>query len=393
VTDTPVVRVGIVGLGLAAAAHVKGYLTHPQAQAIAACDLDLERARCFAAEHAIPEAYASLDAMLAGAGIDAVDIATPTHLHGPMTVQAARAGKHVHCEKPFCRSVAEGMAAVAAAQQNDVMLAVGETYLFITSHVKARQLIEAGEIGRPLQVRQRHGDWLERSDPRIFTGPPDRNWRIDPRESGGGAFPWIFDHAVHFFATAEYLALDARIDEVFALTSRSGRAARWSGASHDPYESAETEIPVITWRSDDGEGHGVWTRAERLNGKFDHMRGFSTIVSGETGMSEVLGEGGHNLVLNGRQVHLILHRAGRDSVGFCFDEGGDDVWESGVAYYSQGHINQVHHFVDCVVNGTQSRYGGEDGVRAVRCTLATIRSAQESRPVRVDEIEPEFTAY
>jgi predicted dehydrogenase len=385
--------VGIVGLGLAAAAHVKGYLTHPQAQVTAACDLDLERARCFAGDHGIPEVYPSLDAMLAGAAIDAVDIATPTHLHSSMTVQAASAGKHVLCEKPFCRSVAEGMAAVAAAQRSDVTLAVGETYVFIASHVKARQLIEAGEIGRPLQVRQRHGDWLERPNPRISTGPADRNWRVHPARSGGGAFPWIFDHAVHFFATAEYLTLDARIAEVFAVTSRAGRTARKSGASHDPYESSEAEIPIITWRFDDGERHGVWTRAERLNGKFDHMRGFSTIVSGESGMIEVLGEGGYNLVLKGRQVHLILHRAGRDAVGFCFDEGGDDVWASGVAYYSQGHINQVHQFVDSVLNGRQSRYGGEDGVRAVRCTLAAIRSAQENRPVRVDEIEPDYTAY
>ena len=52
-------------------------------------------------------------------------------------------------------------------------------------------------------------------------------------------------------------------------------------------------------------------RADPLNGKYDTMHGLSTTVVGETGMIEVLGEGGHNLLWEGSQQHLILHRAGR----------------------------------------------------------------------------------
>jgi predicted dehydrogenase len=259
--------------------------------------------------------------------------------------------------------------------------------------MKARQLIEDGAIGRPLQVRERHGDWLEREEARVYTGPPDRSWRVDPVHSGGGDFPWIFDHAVHFFATAEYLALDNRIAEVYSVTSRAGDGAKRSGAAHDPYVSSEADIPIITWKYEDGERQGVWTRAERLNGKYDHMRGFSTIVSGERGMIEVLGEGGHGLLSNGRQVHLVLHRDGREPVSFRFDEGGDDVWQSDVCYYSQGHTNQIHHLIDCILADVEPRYQGQDGVRAVQCTLATIISARENRPVRVGEVPPEFTAY
>ena len=134
-------------------------------------------------------------------------------------------------------------------------------------------------------------------------------------------------------------------------------------------------------------------RAERLNGKYDYMRGFSTTVIGERGMIEVLGEGGHNLLWEGQQQHLILHREGRDTVCMRFDEGGDDVWQSDISYYSHGHINQVHHLIECVLQDAEPRYTGEDGVHAVRCTLATIRSAREGRPVSVDEIGPDYTAY
>jgi len=387
------VKSGIVGLGLVSTPHFKGYASHPQAQVVAVCDLDEARARRFAEEHNIPEAYTSYDEMLAKADINTVDIATPTYLHVPMTIKAAHAGKHIHCEKPFCRSVGEGLQACEAARRAGVKLLVGETYVFISSHMKARELIEAGEIGRPLQVRQRHGAWLERERAMVYTGPSDRNWRIDPVKSGGGDYPWIYDHAVHFFATAEYLMLDQRIQEVFAVVATSKGVAKKSGAAHDPYVSAEVDIPIITWRYEDTDCQGVWMRAERLNGKYDYMRGFCTTVIGDKGMIEVLGEGGHNLLWEGRQEHLLLHREGKETLCFRFDEGGDDVWQSDICYYSQGHINQVHHLIDCILQDTQPRYGGEDGVHAVQCTLATIRSAREGRPVRIAEIEPDYTAY
>ena len=387
------VRAGIVGLGLVATSHLKGYYSHPRATVVAVCDVDVRRAERFAASFGIEQVFASYAEMLAKADINTVDIATPTYLHAPMTIQAAKAGKHVHCEKPFCRSVAEGMAACRAVRENGVKLVVGETYVFITSHMKARELIEDGAIGRPLQVRERHGAWLERDEARVYTGPVDRNWRVDPVESGGGDYPWIYDHAVHFFATAEYMSLDSRISEVYAVASRANDTVKRSGAAHDPYVASEVDIPIIAWKYDDDDRQGVWTRAERLNGKYDHMRGFSTIVSGERGMLEVLGEGGHNLLWDGRQVHLVLHREGSEPVCFRFDEGGDDVWQSDISYYSQGHTHQVHHLVDCVLADVEPRYRGEDGVRAVQCTLATIISARENRPVRVDEVDPDFTAY
>ena len=131
---------------------------------------------------------------------------------------------------------------------------------------------------------------------------------------------------------------------------------------------------------------------ERLNGKYDFVRGFSTTIIGETGVIEVLGEGGNNLFWKGQPQHLILHRENRDTVCFRFDEGGDDIWQSDICYYSQGHINQVHHFIDCILDNQTPRYRGEDGVHAVQCTLAAIRSAKKGRPVKVGEIGPSYYA-
>ena len=202
-----------------------------------------------------------------------------------------------------------------------------------------------------------------------------------------------FDHAVHFFAAAEYFALDEPIAEIYAVRAEAGIQVRQSGAAHDPYAAAEVDIPIITWKYQDEGMQGVWMRAERLNGKYDYMRGFSTTIIGEQGLIEVLGEGGHNLLWQGKQQHLVLHREGEKVQCYRDSEGGDDIWESDISYYSQGHINQVHHFIDAVVGDREPDYGGEEGVHAVRCTLAVIRSAELGRPVRVEEIGEEYTAY
>jgi predicted dehydrogenase len=387
------VRAGIVGLGLVSTSHLKGYQSHPRAKVVAVCDVNEARAQAFAARHDIPEIYTSYEEMLVQADVNTVDIATPTYLHAPMVIQAAHAGKHVHCEKPFCRNVGEGLAACESVRQNGVKLVVGETYVFVSSHVRARELIEAGEIGRPLQVRQRHGAWIGRNQPAIDRGPRDRSWRLDPERSGGGDYAWIFDHAVHFFATAEYLMPGQTVDEVYAVSAAAPATASRRGAAHDPYAATEVDIPIITWRYADPACQGVWMRAERLNNKYDYMRGFSTIVSGERGLIEVLGEGGHNLIWKGEQQHLVLHREGKESVGFRFDEGGDDLWESEISYYSRGHIAQVYHLVECILQDADPRYSGAHGVHAVRCTLAAIASAREGRPVQVKEISREYTAY
>ncbi|MBN2223384.1 MAG: Gfo/Idh/MocA family oxidoreductase [Deltaproteobacteria bacterium] len=384
-------RVGIVGLGLAARAHLAGCLTHSSAEVAAICDSDPQTVRKFANETNITKTFTSYEEMLKE-DLDIVDLCTPTYLHSPMTKQAAESGKHVHCEKPFCRSIAEGQPAIDAVKKAGVKLLVGETYVFTSSHIKARELIEAGEIGRPLQIRQRFGKWNLRKELAAQAAEMAPMWRVDPVKSGGGPFPWLFDHAVHLFAAAKYLMQDIPVHEVYAVTSTTSVSSRrpldWT-----VYQIPDTDIPIITWKYADSDRQGLWARAETLNGKYDYMTGFSSLILGERGAIEVLGEGGANLWWEGKQQHIMLFREGKEPLGLCLDEGSDAVWESGINYYPRGHMNQVHHLIESILHDTPTRYGGQDGMEAVRCTLATIRSAKEGRPVTVEEISPEYTAY
>jgi predicted dehydrogenase len=375
------VRVGLVGLGLVSKSHIKAYMAHPCATIVAVCDLDETRAKAVAKKFAIPKYYTSYEKMLADPEINTVDITTPTVLHAPMSIAAAKARKNIHCEKPFCVALEEGQAVCDEAEKYGVTLMVGESYVFMTSVMKARQLIDAGEIGKPQQIRERFGAWIERAGAfdtpgRQITGD-HRGWRTDSKRAGGAGFPWMYDHCVHFFATAQYLMNDSRIREVYALTSDLS----WMDGTR-----RHADIPIITWTYEDPACQGIWMRAEPLNGKYDPMCGFSVSIIGDKGMIEVLGEGGRGLQWQGQDVHLVLHRKNKETLTFRFDEGDDEIWQSGVSYYSRAHLNQIREFVDALGRGHAPRYTGLDGLRDVQTTMAAICSAKEGVAVKVDEV-------
>ena len=202
----------------------------------------------------------------------------------------------------------------------------------------------------------------------------------------------MFDHCVHFFATAEYLMKDSPIREVYSLKSdiswmhQQAQCAPDKSETHVYRPESAGDIPIITWSYDDPSCQGVWMRAEALNGKYDPMYGFSVSVIGDKGMIEVLGEGGRGLQYRGENVHLVLHRKDGETLALRFDEGGDDIWQSEVSYYSRAHLNQIHEFVDAITSGVTPRYTGEDGRRAVKTTMAAICSAKEGVPVKVADV-------
>jgi predicted dehydrogenase len=392
------VKVGIVGLGLVSDSHIKAYSSHPDAEVVAVCDLDETRAKQVCGKYEIGKYYTAYDEMLKDPDINTVDITTPTVLHAPMAKAAARIGKNILCEKPFCLTLEQGEAVCREVEKNGVTLMVGESYVFMTSIKKARELVDAGKIGKPQQIRERFGAWVERAgalDAEREITDEHRGWRMDSTKAGGAGFPWMFDHCVHFFATAEFLMNDSRIKEVYSLKADIS----WmNDAQKDNIDHAEMniyqpeaagDIPIIAWTYDDPACQGVWMRAEALNGKYDPMYGFTLSLIGDKGMIEVLGEGGKGLQWRGKDVHLVLHRRNGETETFRFDEGGDDIWQSEVSYYSRAHTNQIHEFVGALTSGTKPRYTGVDGWRDIRTTMAAICSAKEGVVVRVSEVTDE----
>lgn len=387
------VKAGLVGLGLVSDSHIKAFQSHDNAEVIAVCDLDEAHAKEVCAQYGIKKYYTDYNEMLKDEEINLVDICTPTFTHVNMTIAAAEAKKNILCEKPFCMTLEEGQKACEAAKKNNVTLTVEESYRFMTAIIKAKELIDAGEIGKPTQIRQRFGEWIPKEgvlDTRETT-EEHRGWRMNTKKAGGNGFPWMFDHCVHFFTAAEYL-MGSPITEVYSLMADN------SWMNHDTEDKVEMslhggtevgDITMLTWSHEDPAVKGVWMRAESINGKYDFMTGFSITVIGDKGMIEVQGEGASGLQYNGQDVHLVLHKKDGTAQTMRFEEGGDDIWKSEMSYYSHAHINLIHKMVDNLLSGKEAPYTGEDGVHDVKTTLAAICSAKESQPVRVSEVTDE----
>jgi predicted dehydrogenase len=375
---------------VAAPAHLNGLAAAPNANLYAVCDLDADSVGELA-ESTGSKAFTSLEAVLADPNVDAIDLVTPPFVHADQTIAAAKAGKHVYCEKPMTHSLAEASAMVAAHRDAGTTLMVGESYVFHHPNVAARAVIESGDIGDVLHIRETKGPWVMKPEEaeRLSGMSHEANapWRIDPKLSGGGNFPWIMDHAPHFFATARYFAAGAEVTSVTAHSQIGQTASERISGTGAPTGQA---ITSVGWSFSNGID-SAWNQVESGGDAVGEV-GFVTQVHGTKGSLTVYGEGGG--AANGlpQPAAVILHR---DGFSRAIDAGnsGDRVWLSNNNYYDASHQAAIEHWVDSIVAGEQVRYSGEDGRLELAATLATIKSAEERRSIAPDEVPEDWKAY
>jgi len=147
------VRIGIIGAGRMGRVHAESLgKLRDKAEVVGFVDISPKAAQEFAAKYPI-RAYPSTDELLAVPSLDAVVIATPTPTHAEIALQALKAGKHVFCEKPLARTLAQGRALLAAVQATDRVFAVGFVRRQSWASRELRRLLEQGKIGTPRIVR------------------------------------------------------------------------------------------------------------------------------------------------------------------------------------------------------------------------------------------------
>ena len=120
---------------------------------MAVCDTNKALAKKKAKEWGVDKVYTDYQQVLEDKEVDVVELLTPHHLHCPMTIQAAQAGKHISVQKPMALSAAEADQMIAAANKAGVTLRVYETFVYYAPAVRAREMIDAGEIGDVRAVR------------------------------------------------------------------------------------------------------------------------------------------------------------------------------------------------------------------------------------------------
>src|SRR6202167_1654954 len=140
-------------------------------------------------------AWTTLDEALTDSAVQAVYVATPVFLHAPHAFQSLRAGKHVLCEKPMAMNEAEARSMVLVAEESGRTFGVAYYRRTYPKVRRAKQLLEAGAIGRPVLAELTCHEWREEN-------ASHRSWLLDPALAGGGPLYDIASHridVVHFF--------------------------------------------------------------------------------------------------------------------------------------------------------------------------------------------------
>ena len=138
--------------------------------------------------------WKTLEEALADPEVHAVYVGTPVFLHAPQTIQSLRAGKHVLCEKPMAMSEPEARIMLNAADESGKTFAVAYYRRSYPKVQRAKELLAAGAIGRPVLAELTCHGW--------FDGQGSRSWLVDPAKAGGGP---LFDIASHRIDVLNFL--------------------------------------------------------------------------------------------------------------------------------------------------------------------------------------------
>jgi predicted dehydrogenase len=179
----------------------------PKLRFVAGCTRTVEKARAFGEQHGFPIS-ADYAAILADPSIDAVVLATPHSTHAEQVIEAARAGKHVYCEKPFTLSRASTEAALAQCAQAKVTLMVGYNWRFQPALQEVKRMLEDGRLGKVLHIE---GNF---NGPSVYRYAKE-HWRPSRDEGPAGG---MTGRGCHVVDAMIYLA--GRIDSVYAMSKR-----------------------------------------------------------------------------------------------------------------------------------------------------------------------------
>jgi predicted dehydrogenase len=208
-------RIGILGAAKIAGSFMVGAKASSRVAVVSIASRDRARAEAFARHHDIPRAYGYAD-LLADREVHAIYNPLPNSLHAEWSIAAARAGKHVLCEKPLAASEPEAQAMFAAADAHRVVLVEAFPYMFQPQTLEIERLIAAGAIGEVRTMFAAFG----------FTIADPGNIRLDARLGGGalmdaGCYPVSFARQV-FRARPTRVTAIARwqggVDQTLATT-------------------------------------------------------------------------------------------------------------------------------------------------------------------------------
>ncbi|NOZ73491.1 MAG: Gfo/Idh/MocA family oxidoreductase [Chloroflexi bacterium] len=326
-------KVGIVGVGAMGGTHAAAWKETP-ATMVGFVAEHPEHAEQMAARYEA-RAYPDLASLLPD--IDVLDICTPTYWHHAMVLQAAAAGKHIICEKPLARTVAQGREMIRLCEKAGVKLLVGHVVRFFPEYVRAKEAVVAGQVGEVAVMRFQRDVFRPRK--------LKDNWFLEFEKSGG----MILDLMIHDFDYARWVAGD--VTQVFC---------KHIG---DPQTSpGDHALAILT----------------HANGAITHVEG-SWAYPPPTFRTRFEIAGSEGLLVHDSEatapIATYWHKDG--------DEAAGDVPVPASPLLESPYTTQIKAFYDHLTTGAPLPLTAEDALAALEIALAAVEAAGSGHVVEI----------
>jgi predicted dehydrogenase len=317
----------VIGLGRIAYHFMRGALLTANSATTALVSGHRDKAERIAAKYGVPASsiysYDNFDEIAHNPSIDAVYVALPNSMHAEFTIRAAKAGKHVLCEKPMATSVAESEAMISACKAANVKLMIAYRCHYEPTHLRVIQMIRSGQLGQVQSISSCFG----------FNIAPGE-WRLNKKLAGGGP---LYDVGIYSLNACRYLTGEEPADlQAYAST-----------IDHDGRFNEVEENVAWTMRFPSGiVASCATTYGANMNGYFK--------VYGSKGWLAL--DPGFNY----------------DGVHLRAELGGQVLDELSDPYQFKAEADQSSH---CVQNKLEPQSPGEEGLRDMKYIERIYRSA------------------
>lgn len=331
-------KMGIIGAGVMGEMHARVLAEYENADLVAVCDLNRERAESLAERYRIPQVYVDHREMLEKTKLDAVSVATPDNRHRAPVVDAVQSGVHVLLEKPLSVTLDDGIAIVEAVRKSGKRLMVnyGNRHRPIVAQI--RDALSSGKVGRPEYFY-------------IRTRPKLSKTLVMPWAADTNPTMYLLSHLVDI---VRWLAQD----EVRTVYAVSG----WGALANRGVQTPDTTVCLLTFSNGaHATCEGSWILPDSHQPSMDLKL-------------EILGDSG---IVESDWGHQGLNVYGKEAETLPWD------WE--VKDYSgktRGWwITSVRYFVDTILAGGHPLPDETDGLAVNRVLLAIIKSYSTGRTV------------
>jgi predicted dehydrogenase len=367
-------RIGMIGYGGIGRVHTLGYreipLLYPGQKPVPVLQRvatsRAETARAAQEEAGFLEAGADLEELTGDTNVDAVDITTPNHLHRGAVEAAIAAGKAVYCEKPLAHTAEDARAIAAAVERGGVPFGMVFQYRYIPAIMKAKELVDAGRLGRIFTYRAEY----------LHSGYQDPNrplsWRMKKEEGGSGALGDLGSHVIDLVRhlVGEFASVQGHLETFIQERPVSKGAA----------EKGPVTVDDVAWFQARMANGAVGTvEASRFaTGTLDDLRIW---IYGEKGAVKFD-------LMDPNFLYFF------DETGSKGDFGGDRGWQrfDTVGNYPgakapppraplgwhRAHAESQYRFIHAVAEGMSPSPGILDGLRTQLVMDAVERSSQEN---------------